>query len=92
MQNRLSVAEPRLPRDVVQNGIVVAKANADFLMVVALKSSDPAIDSNALDNLITAQVLDPIRRLPGVGGATQFGCRLCDAHLARSRQAARLSV
>ena len=73
MQNRLSVAEPRLPRDVVQNGIMVAKANADFLMVVALKSADPAIDSYALDNLIASQVLDPIRRLPGVGGATQFG-------------------
>ena len=73
VQNRLSVAEPRLPRDVVQNGLVVAKANADFLMAVALRSSDPALDSNALDNLITAQVLDPIRRLPGVGGATQFG-------------------
>jgi len=73
VQNRLSVAEPRLPRDVVQNGIVVAKANADFLMVVALTSADPAIDSNGLDNLITAQLLDPIRRLPGVGGATQFG-------------------
>ena len=37
VQNRLSVAEPRLPRDVVQNGIVVAKSNADFLMVVALR-------------------------------------------------------
>ena len=73
VQNRLSMAEARLPRDVVQNGMVVAKANADFLMAVALRSSDPAIDSNALDNLITAQILDPIRRLPGVGGATQFG-------------------
>ena len=73
VQNRLSVAEPRLPRDVVQNGITVAKANNDFLMVVALRSADPSIDSNALDNLISAQVLDPIRRLPGVGGATQFG-------------------
>ncbi len=73
VQNRLSVAEPRLPREVVQNGMVVAKANADFLMAVALRSTDPALDSNALDNLITAQILDPIRRLPGVGGATQFG-------------------
>ncbi|MGE5155126.1 MAG: efflux RND transporter permease subunit, partial [Bdellovibrio bacteriovorus] len=73
VQNRLSTAEPRLPREVVQNGITVAKVNNDFLMVVALRSSDPAIDSNALDNLITAQILDPIRRLPGVGGATQFG-------------------
>jgi multidrug efflux pump len=73
VQNRLSVASPRLPDEVVRNGIVVAKANNDFLMVVALQSSDPTIDSYALDNLIAAQVLDPIRRLPGVGGATQFG-------------------
>jgi multidrug efflux pump len=41
VQNRLSTAEPRLPREVVQNGITVAKANNDFLMVVALRSSDP---------------------------------------------------
>ncbi|HRX71627.1 MAG TPA: multidrug efflux RND transporter permease subunit [Candidatus Competibacteraceae bacterium] len=73
VQNRLSVASPRLPEEVVRNGIIVAKANNDFLMVVALQSSDPAIDSYALNNLIAAQVLDPIRRLPGVGGATQFG-------------------
>ncbi|EIC19380.1 efflux RND transporter permease subunit [Thiorhodovibrio frisius] len=73
VQNRLSLAEPRLPEEVVRNGITVAKANNDFLMVVALKSDDPSIDSYALNNIIAAQVLDPIRRLPGVGGATQFG-------------------
>ena len=73
VQNRLSVASPRLPEEVVRNGITVAKANNDFLMVVALQSSDPNIDSYALNNLIAAQVLDPIQRLPGVGGATQFG-------------------
>ena len=73
VQNRLSVATPRLPQEVVQNGITVAKANSDFLMVIALKSEDPSLDTYALDNLITAQILDPIRRLPGVGGATLFG-------------------
>ena len=73
VQNRLSVATPRLPQEVVQNGITVAKANNDFLMVVALKSEDPSLDTYALDNLISAQVLDPIRRLPGVGDATLFG-------------------
>ena len=73
VQNRLSVATPRLPREVVQNGITVAKANNDFLMVVALKSADPSLDTYALDNLISAQILDPIRRLPGVGDARLFG-------------------
>ncbi|HRW48480.1 MAG TPA: efflux RND transporter permease subunit [Caldilinea sp.] len=73
VQNRLSVATPRLPQEVVNNGITVAKANSDFLMVVALKSADPSLDTYALNNLISAQILDPIRRLPGVGGATLFG-------------------
>ncbi|MEJ2609321.1 MAG: multidrug efflux RND transporter permease subunit [Candidatus Thiodiazotropha sp.] len=73
VQNRLSVAQARLPQEVVQNGITVAKANNDFLMVVALKSTDASYDTYALSNLIASQVLDPIQRLPGVGGARLFG-------------------
>ncbi|MCB1749909.1 MAG: multidrug efflux RND transporter permease subunit [Gammaproteobacteria bacterium] len=73
VQNRVSLAQPRLPQEVNQNGVTVAKSNNDFLMVVALKSDDPEFDTYALDNLIGAQVLDAVRRLPGVGGATQFG-------------------
>jgi multidrug efflux pump len=73
VQNRLSVAESRLPSEVVQNGITVAKANNDFLMVVALESSDPALDTYALNNIISSQVMDPIQRLPGVGSANLFG-------------------
>ncbi|MEJ2529374.1 MAG: efflux RND transporter permease subunit, partial [Gammaproteobacteria bacterium] len=73
VQNRLSVAQARLPQEVVQNGIIVAKANNAFLMVLALKSTDPSYDTYALNNLIASQVLDPIQRLPGVGGARLFG-------------------
>ena len=73
VQNRVSVAEPRLPREVINNGITVAKANNDFLMIVALQSKDSSMDTYALNNLISAQVLDPIQRLPGVGGVNQFG-------------------
>ncbi len=73
VQNRVSLASPRLPQEVVQNGIVVAKINLDFLMVIALQSTDRSLDTYALNNLITAQVLDPVQRLPGVGAATLFG-------------------
>ncbi len=73
VQNRLSVAEARLPQEVVQNGITAAKSNNDFLMVVALKSADPNLDTYALNNLIASQVLDPVQRLPGVGNARLFG-------------------
>jgi multidrug efflux pump len=73
VQNRLSVAQPRLPQEVVENGITVSKANNDFLMVVALHSENRKFDTYALNNLIASQVLDPIRRLPGVGDANLFG-------------------
>ena len=73
VQNRVSIAEARLPEEVVQNGVTVAKSNNDFLMVVALQSLDGSMDTYALNNLIAAQVLDPIQRLPGVGGVNQFG-------------------
>ncbi|MCG6864020.1 MAG: multidrug efflux RND transporter permease subunit [Thiogranum sp.] len=73
VQNRLSIAQPRLPEEVIQNGITVSKANNDFLMVVALRSGDRSLDTYALNNLIASQVLDPIQRLPGVGDAHLFG-------------------
>ena len=73
VQNHVSLAEPRLPLEVVQNGITVAKSNNDFLMVVALQSKDDGLDTYELNNLIASQVLDPIQRLPGVGGVNQFG-------------------
>jgi len=73
VQNRLNVAQSRLPQEVVQNGITVGKANNDFLMVVALQSRDRSMDTYAINNLIASQVLDPIQRLPGVGSANLFG-------------------
>ncbi|GGK14110.1 multidrug efflux RND transporter permease subunit [Luteimonas terricola] len=73
VQNKVSLATPRLPTEVTQQGVVVAKANSGFLMVVALRSSNPAFDRNALNNLIGASVLEQIARVPGVGSTQQFG-------------------
>ncbi|PJJ98705.1 hydrophobe/amphiphile efflux-1 family RND transporter [Lysobacteraceae bacterium NML91-0213] len=73
VQNKVALATPRLPTQVTQQGVVVAKANAGFLMVVALRSGNPAIDRNALNNLIGASVLEQISRVPGVGSTQQFG-------------------
>ena len=72
-QNRVSLALPRLPSDVTQQGVVVAKANPGFLMVAALKSDDGSQDSYALNNIISSRILDQIQRVAGVGSATQFG-------------------
>ena len=73
VQNRVNLAESRLPQEVINNGVTVAKANNDFLMVVAVQAGSSGMNSYALDNLIASQLLDPIQRLPGVGGVRHFG-------------------
>ncbi|MEJ2390708.1 MAG: multidrug efflux RND transporter permease subunit [Gammaproteobacteria bacterium] len=73
VQNQVNVAESRLPQQVIENGITVAKANTDFLMVVALKSDKHNLDTYALNNVIAAQVENPIQRLSGVGDVRLFG-------------------
>jgi multidrug efflux pump len=73
VQNKVALATPRLPSDVTKQGVVVAKANAGFLMVVALKSDTPSIDRDRLNDIVGSQVLDQISRVPGVGSTQQFG-------------------
>ncbi len=73
VQNKVALATPRLPTEVTQQGVVVAKANSGFLMVVALRSSNPAYDKDALSDLIASRVLDQIARTPGVGSTQLFG-------------------
>ncbi len=63
-QNRVTLAEPRLPRDVVLQGLQVAKVNSGFLMAVSLRSKDNSVPSDVLNNIVAAQVLDPISRIP----------------------------
>jgi multidrug efflux pump len=73
VQNKVSLATPRLPSEVTQQGVVVAKSNPDFLMFVALTSNNPAIDGNRLTDIVSSQVLDQIARIPGVGNTRQLG-------------------
>ena len=73
VQNKVSLATSRLPSEVVTQGVVVAKANAGFLMVVGLQSENASIDRNRLNDLIASRVLDQIARVPGVGSTQQFG-------------------
>ncbi|BBD79967.1 efflux RND transporter permease subunit [Aerosticca soli] len=73
VQNKVSLAQPRLPSQVTQQGIVVAKASAGFLGLIAIRSENPAIDRNRLNDILASQVLDQIARIQGVGSTQQFG-------------------
>ena len=73
VQNKVSLATPRLPSEVTKQGVVVAKANAGFLMAVGVRSDDGSVDRDALNDIVGARVLEQISRVPGVGSTQQFG-------------------
>src|SRR4051794_27947758 len=70
VNNRIAIALPRLPDDVRRNGVFAQKRSSDILMVVALSSNDPRYDTLFLSNYATVNVLDELKRVPGVGDAT----------------------
>ena len=75
VNNRLQVALPRLPDIVRRTGVVAQKRSTDILLVVALSSSDPRYDTLYLSNYATINILDELKRVPGVADATIFGAR-----------------
>lgn len=75
IQNRIKLAESRLPAEVVQNGISVEKQSASQLLTICLTSSDPKFDEIYLSNFATLNVLDLLRRIPGVGRVSNIGSR-----------------
>jgi multidrug efflux pump len=73
VQNKVQLATPSLPLTVQQQGVVVAKATRNFMMFIALSTDDGSLDAIALGNYLAANVLDPLRRVQGVGEVIQFG-------------------
>ncbi|GAB3313168.1 efflux RND transporter permease subunit [Haliea atlantica] len=73
VQNKLKLAEPRLPDLVRQQGISVEKASSGFLMVMALASTDGRLSKQDLDDFISSELVEPIGRVTGVGRAQVLG-------------------
>ncbi|MBL8480573.1 MAG: multidrug efflux RND transporter permease subunit [Rhodocyclaceae bacterium] len=72
VNNRVKVAEPRLPDDVRRTGVLAQKRSNNLLLFAALKSPDGRYDSLYLANYLAANVVEEVRRVPGVGDAQQF--------------------
>ena len=75
VQNRVSVAEPRLPEEVRRLGITVRKNSPDLMMVVHLTSPDGTFDQQYISNYATLNIKDVLTRIDGVGEARVFGAR-----------------
>jgi hydrophobe/amphiphile efflux-1 (HAE1) family protein len=75
VQNRVAIALPRLPVDVRNIGVAVAKASPDLMMVVHLYSPDKSRDTLFISNYASIRVVDVLNRINGVGSITVFGGR-----------------
>ena len=75
VQNKLQLATPKLPSVVQTQGITVAKANSNFLMVLGFVSDDNSMSDTDLSDYVSANVLDPVSRVKGVGSVQLFGAK-----------------
>src|SRR5207302_4602891 len=75
VQNRVAQAAGSLPPIVNQAGVTIKKQNPNFVLIVNLTSPDRSVDPVALSNYAYLQIVDPLKRLPGVGDVQIFGER-----------------
>lgn len=81
VQNRVAIAEARLPEQVRQIGITTRKRSPNFLMVVHLISPDSSRDQLYISNYAYLRVRDVLARLDGVGdisisGGSEYSMRI----------------
>src|SRR3954468_7854130 len=75
VNNRVQIALPRLPDEVRRNGVIVQKRSFDILNVVALVSPNNSRDTLFLSNYASINLVDELKRLPGLADVTVFGAR-----------------
>ena len=75
VSNEVNTALARLPDEVRRTGITVQKRSNDLLLVFAFTSQDVNHTPLFLSNFMTANILDEIKRVPGVGEARIFGAQ-----------------
>ena len=75
VNNRVKIAEPRLPDIVRQYGVTAQKRSNDILLVTAITAPNNDFSVLYLSNYALINVLDELKRLPGVGDAQIFGAK-----------------
>ena len=75
IQNRVAIAQPRLPADVRNIGVTVTKSSPDLMMVVHLLSPNKSRDELFISNYASLEITDTLTRVDGVGSITVFGSR-----------------
>ncbi|BBD08283.1 efflux RND transporter permease subunit [Desulfovibrio ferrophilus] len=75
VNNRVQAATSSLPTEVTRQGVTVTKKSSSMLQVVGLRSDDERYDTIYMSNYASVNVVDEIKRLPGVGDAEVLGAK-----------------
>jgi hydrophobe/amphiphile efflux-1 (HAE1) family protein len=73
VNNRVQRALPLLPEEVRRQGVTVTKRSSSFLQVLTMSSPDRRYDALYISNYALINVVDELKRTPGVGDASLFG-------------------
>jgi len=73
VQNRVAIAEPKLPEEVKRQGVTTQKQSTAIVLLITLTAPDGRYDTLYLSNFATLRLLDEIKRIPGVGDVNVFG-------------------
>jgi len=74
-QNRVGIAEPKLPEEVTRQGVKVEKQSTAIMGVVSLFSPDETYDELFISNYIATRLYDELIRINGLGTVTVFGAK-----------------
>ena len=75
LTNRVKIAEPRLPAEVLRLGVIVKKRSNDILLAMSVTSDDGSRDTVFLSNYAAVYIVEELKRIPGVGDCGVFGAR-----------------
>jgi len=73
VQNKVALAQPLLPTEVTQQGVIVAKASPDILLFVALSSNNPSVNAGRLSDILASQIQPVLARISGIGNTFLLG-------------------
>jgi multidrug efflux pump len=75
VQNQVAIALPLLPQMVRQIGVVAQKSSPNLMLLINLISPNGKYDAEYLSNYAEIQIVDPLKRVSGVGSVQPFGVR-----------------
>ena len=75
VQNRVARANPLLPREVTQSGVITQKQQTSALMFLTVYSENETYDGTYIQNYLNINVIPELKRIKGVGDVSVFGAK-----------------